>query len=90
MSEDAMTHVRSAPDPSVQRLAELLMLEYAGALPPGQVLSTVYRANWILSTGTTALPVAARASTLEAVVRRMLTDRLAALQVRPLQAQISA
>lgn len=74
---------------ALRRLADRLVLEYAGALPPGQVLSTVYRTNWILSTGSTVVPRTSRLVTLEAVVRRLLTDRLAALSAKPHQRVLS-
>lgn len=60
-------------------LADRLLVEYSGALPPGQVLATVHRANKMLSTGSSTAPRAERLSTLEAVVRRLLTDRIALL-----------
>lgn len=54
-------------------LADQLMLEYAGALPPGQVLRLVHRVN----TTVTGEQPERRLSTVEAIVRRLLTDRLA-------------
>ncbi len=61
----------------VRDLAERLTLEYAGALPPGQVLAMVFRAERSLGTRS-RLPDAIRLEVCEQSVRRMLTDRLAA------------
>ena len=54
-------------------LADQLMLEYSGALPPGQVLGLVYRANSTV----TRVSLESRLSTVGAIVRRLLPDRLA-------------
>ncbi len=54
-------------------LADQLMLEYAGALSPGRVLGLVYRANSTVA----RVSLESRLSTVEAIVRRLLTDRLA-------------
>jgi hypothetical protein len=54
-------------------LAEQLVAEYSGALPPGRILGVVYRADRLMA----AVPASRRAMTCEAVVRRMLTDALA-------------
>lgn len=62
----------------VRELAERLALEYAGAFPPGQVLALVFRAERSLGAGG-RLSRPARLDLCEQVVRRMLTDRLAAL-----------
>ena len=61
----------------VRDLADRLTLEYAGAIPPGQVLALVFRAERSLGSGG-RLPSATRLEVCEQVVRRMLTDRLAA------------
>jgi hypothetical protein len=60
----------------VRDLADRLTLEYAGAIPPGQVLALVFRAERSLVAGG-RLPAATRLEVCEQVVRRMLTDRLA-------------
>ena len=65
----------------VRELADRLSLEYAGALPPGQVLALVFRANRSLGT-LSGLPGDLRIEVCEQVVRRLLTDRLA-LYARP-------
>lgn len=56
-------------------LADRLMVEYAGAVPPGQILAAVTRAHRLVastrlgrSTGEMAL--------CEAVARRSITDRI--------------
>ncbi len=61
----------------VRDLAERLTLEYAGALPPGQVLAMVFRADRSL-VAAGSLPAPPRLEGCEQMVRRMLTDRLAA------------
>jgi hypothetical protein len=61
----------------VRDLADRLTLEYAGAIPPGQVLALVFRAERSLVAGGRRLPAATRLEVCEQVVRRMLTDRLA-------------
>jgi hypothetical protein len=68
----------------VRDLAERLTLEYAGAVPPGQVLALVFRADRsLLAAGRLTAPT--RLELCEQVVRRMLTDRLASYS-RPLSA----
>ena len=62
----------------VRDLADRLTLEYAGAVPPGQVLALVFRAERSLVAAGRMSP-ATRLEVCEQVVRRMLTDRLAAL-----------
>ena len=59
------------------KLAERLALEYAGAVPAGRVIAMVHRTNLALA-GTTG---PARAEILETLVRRLLTDELAARDV---------
>jgi len=61
----------------VRDLADRLTLEYAGAIPPGQVLALVFRTERSLGAGG-RLPSANRLEVCEQMVRRMLTDRLAA------------
>ena len=60
----------------VRDLADRLILEYAGAVPPGQVLALVFRAERSLGVRG-CLPAATRLEVCEQVVRRLLTDRLA-------------
>jgi len=57
-------------------LAEQLIAEYAGAVPPGQVLATVVRANHT-PTRHLKLSIAARMALCESSARRSLTDRTA-------------
>jgi hypothetical protein len=61
----------------VRELADRLTLEYAGALPPGQVLALVFRTERSLVVAS-RIPPAVRLAVCEQAVRRMLTDRLAA------------
>ena len=58
-----------------RNLAERLIIEYTGSLPPGQVLATVIRAGRVL--GTVDLDAANWAGLCESMVRRGLADRLA-------------
>jgi len=60
----------------VRDLADRLTLEYAGAVPPGQVLALVFRAERSLGVRS-GLPAATRLEVCEQVVRRLLTERLA-------------
>lgn len=72
------THVGDHTRARVRELAERLTIEYAGAVPPGQVLALVFRADRSLaSLGHAADPE--RIEICENVVRRLLTDRLAVL-----------
>jgi hypothetical protein len=76
------TRARDRNRSEVRELAERLTMEYSGAIPPGQVLALVFRADRSLaSLGN--LPVDARIQICENVVRRLLTDRLAHLSVSP-------
>ena len=59
-------------------LADQLCCEYAGALPPGQILALVFRANHMVSTQPN-LATDVRLTTVEAVVRHLLTERLAVM-----------
>jgi hypothetical protein len=61
---------------AVHALADQLVVEYAGALPPGQVLALVYRTAHRLA----HLPSAGpdwQTGTCERLVREALTERLA-------------
>ena len=60
----------------VRDLADRLTLEYAGAVPPGQVLALVFRTERSLG-ARGRLPAATRLDVCEQAVRRLLTDRLA-------------
>lgn len=57
----------------LRELGEQLVTEYGGAVPPGRVLTLVHRADRLVA----GVPASQRASTCEAVVRRMLTDAIA-------------
>ncbi len=58
-------------------LADRLILEYAGAVAPGQVLAAVFRAHHSLA-GQLGLSVAARMDICELSARRLLTDQVSA------------
>jgi hypothetical protein len=60
----------------VRELADRLTLEYAGALPPAQVLALVFRAHASL-VSLRGLPASTRLEICESVARRLLTDRVA-------------
>jgi hypothetical protein len=70
---DAMEH-SVANRVQVYRLAEQLVAEYAGALPPGQVLVIVHRTYHLL----TDLPPDQRLEICEEFARRLLQGRCAA------------
>jgi hypothetical protein len=74
------TRARERRRSEVRELAERLTLEYSGAIPPGQVLALVFRADRSLAS-LGHLSVDARIEVCENVVRRLLTDRLAHLSV---------
>lgn len=57
-------------------LADRLMVEYAGAVPPGQVLAAVFRAHHGLIHHADLTP-AARIAICESSARRALTDSAA-------------
>lgn len=57
-------------------LADQLIVEYAGAVPPGQVLATVVRAHHALARHL-GLTVDARMSLCESSARQSLTGRIA-------------
>jgi hypothetical protein len=61
---------------AVRDLADRLIVEYAGAVPPGQILALVFRAAHRLA-GVGALDEAVRLTVCEEAVRRSLTDRIA-------------
>ena len=63
----------------LRELGEQLVAEYGGAVPPGRILSLLYRADRLVA----AVPDPQRAATCEAVVRRMLTDAIALEAGRP-------
>ena len=69
---------RTHADVGLMDLAEQLCCEYAGALPPGQIMALVFRANHMVATQP-ALTAEVRLTTVEAVVRRLLTERLAVM-----------
>lgn len=58
-------------------LADHLIVEYAGALAPGQVLAAVFRAHHSLA-GQAGLSGTARMDICESTARRVLTDQLSA------------
>lgn len=63
---------------AIRDLADQLVVEYAGALPPGQVLALVYRTAHRLS----RLPGAApdwQSGTCEELVRHALSERVGML-----------
>jgi hypothetical protein len=57
-------------------LVDRLLVEYAGALPAGILRADIGRASRTVPRQP-SVPCDARLSTVEAVARRMLTDRLA-------------
>ena len=65
-----------------RELADLLILEYAGALPPGQVLALVVRAERSLAR-LHELPADTRLLMCESLVRRLIADRVVALGRAP-------
>lgn len=67
----------------VRELADLLIVEYAGALPPGQVLALVVRAERSLAR-LPELPAQTRLLMCEALVRRLIADRVVALGRPPI------
>jgi hypothetical protein len=58
-------------------LADRLILEYADAVAPGQVLAAVFRAHHFLA-GQLELSVAAKMDICESSARRLLTDQVSA------------
>ncbi len=61
---------------AVSDLADQLILEYRGALPPGQVIAEVFRTARQYSAVASMTP-AARLASCEAAVRHTLTERVA-------------
>jgi hypothetical protein len=61
---------------SARDLADRLVTEYAGALPPGQVLAIVHRAS-ARRVGVPGLTPEVRLELCEQSARRALTDRIA-------------
>ena len=59
----------------VRDLADRMVLEYSGALPPGQVLAIVFRAHHV-TTGIRGLTVAEKLVAAENLARRLLTERI--------------
>ncbi len=60
----------------VDDLAEHLVVEYAGGVPPGQVVSAVERAHVLACHSADAGP--ARLALCESIARRLLHDRIVA------------
>lgn len=67
-----MTNMTIAHLQRRRELTEQLIVEYAGAVPPGQVLSTVVRADHLLVAS--HLGAERRLATCEVVVRRALAE----------------
>lgn len=65
MTNNTITHLQRR-----RELTEQLILEYAGAVPPGQVLSAVVRSDHLLGSDLDA----DRLDMCEAVVRRTLAE----------------
>jgi hypothetical protein len=76
--------MRTSPA-AVRDLADILVVEYAGAVPPGQVVAMVYRVAVRLAAVPELTP-AARLETCEIAVRRALADRIAAVAHQPTHA----
>lgn len=68
---------RRARHEQCRLLADRLILEYAGAVAPGQVLAAVFRAHHSLA-GPLGLSMAAKMDICESFARRLLTDQVAA------------
>lgn len=60
----------------LHHLSDRLVLEYAGSLPPGQVMAAVYRAHRTVS-GLHPAADAGRLSLCELVARAALAERVA-------------
>ncbi|MBC9733017.1 hypothetical protein [Nocardioides marmotae] len=67
---DAVTHRRH-----IIEVAERLVIEFAGTLPPGQVLRTVHRANRLVVHSVTDEQRAV--DLCESIARRLIRDRCA-------------
>ena len=59
----------------LRRVADRLVAEYAGLLPPGQVLATVFRANHSLG-GNVGISGESRPSLCESFAREVLARRV--------------
>lgn len=71
---------------AIHDLADQLVVEYAGALPPGQVLAVVYRTAHRLSHRLSLAPVAGAEwplGTCERLVRQALSERVATVGRNP-------
>lgn len=68
---------RRARHEQCRLLADRLILEYAGAVAPGQVLAAVFRAHHSLAVPL-GLSMAAKVDICESFARRLLTDQVAA------------
>jgi hypothetical protein len=60
----------------LRQLADRLIVEYSGSVPPGQVLAAVFRANHALSPSID-LTVSTRLRSCESLVRQTLARRFA-------------
>ena len=74
-----MTTITAEQDDLADLVARLLV-EYAGALPSAMLRAVIGRADRMVP-AEQHVPCEARLSTVEAVARRMLTDRLARMIV---------
>lgn len=70
-------------------LAESLVAEYAGAVPPGQVFAAVFRSYHALGPNL-ELTTSQRLTSCEEIARRALTERLARLGVAHVAATAAA
>jgi hypothetical protein len=68
--------VAHVPSHGLHELTQRLVVEYAGALPPGQVLVAVREAHRVLIHWTSP---ERRLEACEGIARRLLTERVAAL-----------
>lgn len=68
-----MEHPESSHE-QCRTLADRLIAEYGGAVPPGQVLAAVFRVNRAL-VGQPGLSATARMDICESSTRRLLSDR---------------
>ena len=74
-----MTTITAEQDDLADLVARLLV-EYAGALPTAMLRAVIGRADRMVP-AEPSVPCEARLSTVEAVARRLLTDRLARMIV---------
>lgn len=70
MTNNTITHLQRR-----RELTEQLVLEYAGAVPPGQVMSAVVRADHLLSAD--HIDLERRLAVCEVLVRRTLAESAA-------------